>query len=63
MLGYNKQGIKLLPYRPNAPIPSYAYGKKYTLYTKPEVDRAWPTVAPLNNAAAGGPFLCLIFLN
>ena len=39
MIGYNNQGIKLLPH--NALIPFY--DKKYTVihHTKPEVNRAW----------------------
>ena len=53
MIGYNNQGIKLLPY--NAPIPLY----KNKHYTKPEVDRAWPAYL-----IRSGPFYTrLVFSN
>jgi len=41
MIGYNNQGIKLLPH--NAPIPLY---DKNMHYIKPEVERAWPAYSP-----------------
>ena len=49
MIGYNNQGIKLLPYMYNAPIP---LNEKNMHYTKPlEVDRALPFMARQRIAA------------
>ena len=43
MIGYNNQGITLLPY--NAPILLYDKNMHYT--KPPEVDRAWSSMAQL----------------